>query len=101
MPHDWFTRENQPLLADLCRRIDRLRLLSAQLDEFEPDWLRDADGLARFDHLGRLAERESKLVVTLSRCLRLTIQSRYQPTTAASRVNRAPPYGKQPWQYIP
>jgi hypothetical protein len=35
MPHDWFTRENHPLLAEYCRHIVRARDLAQDIAKFK------------------------------------------------------------------
>jgi len=79
--------------------LAELRELRREIDEFEPEWLRSDDGLERYDKLGRLAERETRSLVTLARSLRLTNQSRYTPHGAATAAGKRPfKDGKPPWE---
>jgi hypothetical protein len=89
-PHDWFGRETHALLADFCRRVERLRMLAEQIDEFAPDWLRTTRAWIATKKLGRMAERETRALTSLARSLRLTNQSRYTPhgAAAAPRADR-------------
>jgi hypothetical protein len=88
LPMDYFPRELHPLLADFCRRVVRLRVLAREFSDFDPEWLRTDDGVERYDRLGKLAERETRMMTSLARSLRITNQSRYQASTAASKAAR-------------
>jgi hypothetical protein len=84
---DYFPREQHALLAYFCRRVVRLRVLAKEFTDFEPEWLRTDERVERWDRLGKLAERETRMMIALARSLRITNQSRYQASTAARRRN--------------
>src|SRR5688500_14842040 len=60
LPADWFPPESRPLLVDYCRHVCRSRGLARLINDFAPEWLATDDGLARYDLLLRMAERESR-----------------------------------------
>ena len=96
LPPDWIRREHFPLLAAYCRHTCRARLLSAELDRFQVDWLRTDEGPERFDRLAKSAERETRAMLACARSLRLTHQSRYTPATAGR--NARTPQARPPWE---
>jgi hypothetical protein len=97
MPADWFTRETHPMLAQYCRHVSKARVLGKQIDAFDPAWLTEADGLAMYDRLTHMADRESKAIAMLGTKMRLTHQSRYKAEKAHVAVTKAGSAPK-PWQ---
>jgi hypothetical protein len=100
MPHDWFTRENFPLLAEYCRHIVRSRDLAKDIAAFKrfPTEVRlTTDGIHRYDTLLRMADRERAALVNLATKMRLTQQSRYRADKAAPAVERGKTVRK-PWE---
>jgi hypothetical protein len=66
MPHDWFTRENHPLLCEYCRHIVRARDLARDITKFKqfPAEVRlTSEGIQRYDTLLRMADRERAAIV--------------------------------------
>ena len=94
---DWVSPAAFPLLTEFCRRVCRCRLLQAQIEAFELEWVKADGGLERFDRLLQMADRESKAMTALARALRLTPASQMHPRTAARRVLDTPDEGKRPW----
>jgi hypothetical protein len=81
MPSGFFSREMFGLLAAYCQHSSAAQVLAGLIDSFQPEWLVDPDGLARYDKM------------------RLTPQSRYMPNTAARAVaNAGTSSGKRPWE---
>jgi hypothetical protein len=98
MSPDWFPRETHPALVALCRHIDTAGQLATVIDRFELAWLAEEGGVERLDRLLKLRDREHRAIVTLSRSLRLTNQSRY-PADKASRLASKPTFAAEmpPW----
>jgi hypothetical protein len=101
MPADWFRPETLPLLEALCCAIVETKRLCDLTASFETSWMADPEGLARYEKLVALGVKQASLVVLLSTKLRLTHQSRYTPTKAATTVRSHPLLsGGAPWQAI-
>jgi hypothetical protein len=98
MPSGFFSREMFGLLGAYCQHASAARVLAGLIDTFRPEWLVDPDGLARFDKLLAMRERETKAMASLATKMRLTPQSRYMPATAARAVANAGTGGKRPWE---
>lgn len=94
-PHDWFTVENRDLLEALCVAIVAHRSVAAQLKRMTVRKLGTDEGLARFDKLTRIADRQARVMSSVATKLRLTNQSRYTPSAAATATKRAK--GARPW----
>jgi hypothetical protein len=84
MPSGWFQIEQQGLLAAYCQHASAARMLALFIDSFKREWLPDPDGLARFDKLLAMRERETRALASIATRLRLTPQSRYRPEKAAT-----------------
>jgi hypothetical protein len=84
------------MLIQYCRHKVQSDLIAQQLEEFDPAWLVDDDGMKRFDKLGAMLERETRAINALLRSMRLTQQSLYNAKSAntASQGNK----GRKPWQ---
>lgn len=92
-PADWFSPDNAASLVQYCRHKVQADLIAQQLEEFDPAWLADDDGLKRFDKLGAMLERETRTINALMRSMRLTQQSMIRADKAVNQ-----PKGKKPWQ---
>ncbi len=99
MPADWFTREVQPLLMAYCKHLRTYRQLSESIEAFDRSQLTSRDGLLHYDRLLAMREREVKSMATLATRMRLTPQSRYQPSTAKARADQAGS-GRKPWEVV-
>lgn len=97
MPADWFTRETQPLLVQYCRHVVKARLVAKAVDEFDPAWLADEEGLKRYDKLTQIAEREGRAMSSLATRMRITQQSRYN-AAAANTASAKAGVAKKPWE---
>ena len=98
-PADWFQPDSFPLLEAYCKAIDAHRVISAQLDAFDPEWLKEEDGLKRFEMLTRIQARHSGVLAALATKMRLTQHSRYNAQRANTENNAA--RGVRPWQRNP
>ena len=95
VPADYISRAAFPVLVELCRHVDRGRMLEGLIANFRPDWVAEEGGVERLDKLLAAAERESRGILSCLRQLRLTPQS-VHPTTAARRLANFRPAGRRP-----
>lgn len=93
-PADWFGDEHGPLLAQYCRHKVQADIVAQQLENFDPAWLADDDGLKRYNRLLAMNERESRAMTALLRTMRLTQQSLIR----ADKVVKESGKGRKPWQ---
>ena len=70
--------------------------VSLQIEAFEAEWLTQDDGLARFDRLAAIQERQARIIASLATRMRLSQQARYDKTTAAT-AGKQPAAGARPW----
>ncbi len=97
MPVDWFGRETWPLLLQYCRHVTNAAHI-AQLIEAAHDLdIGDRTALMRFNRLLGMQERQSNTLAGLATRMRLTNQSRYTASSAASRA-KGGHSGKPPWE---
>ena len=87
----------QQLLKEYCRHCETAHTLAVLIDEFDPAWLADEDGLKRYDKLLLMRDRETKAIGDKATKLRLTNQSRYTPQAAATAAKNAGGRAK-PWE---
>jgi hypothetical protein len=95
-PSDWWDAANLPLLRALVVHESSAAVIDGQLATFEPEWLKDDDGLRRFKMLSQIRAEHTAKVESLMTKMRLTQQSRYgarEATTAARRAGKSP----KPW----
>lgn len=95
-PFDWFQADAAPLLEAYCHAVVAHRRVSACAQKFTTEDLEASKGLARFENMLRIQDRQSRLMATLATKLRLTMQARYghrSANTAANRVGTGP----RPW----
>jgi len=85
-----------PLLKEFCRIQTQLDLLGTAISEFEPDWLKKADGLKRLKDLSGLQDRAQARMGLLATKMRLTQQSRYVKDSTKPRPNSNS--GPKPWE---
>lgn len=95
-PLDQFrTAALQQLLKEYVRHCETANILASQIEDFDPAWLADEEGLKRYDKLLLMRDRETKAIGDKATKLRLTNQSRYTPqaaATAAKSTARAKPW---------
>ena len=85
------------LLADYCRHRESSENISAIIDTFKPEWLKNGEGVKRYQILLRIRETETTAAMRMARSLRLTNQSRYVPH-AAARAGLNAARGPKPWE---
>lgn len=95
-PADWFGEEHLGMLTQYCRHKAQSDLIAQQLEQFDPIWLADEDGLKRFDKLGAMLERETRAMNALLRSMRLTQQSLYNAKSGNTASEKSK--GRKPWE---
>jgi hypothetical protein len=95
VPSDYISRGAYPVLIELCRHIDRGRMLEGLIASFAREWIGEDGGIERLDKLLQAAEREGRAILACCRSLRLTPQS-VHPTTSARRLANHLPAGRRP-----
>ena len=98
-PADWFQADTLPLLLSYCKHVSHAATLDREIAEFDPQWLRDEDGLKRYKTLTDMRERESRAQTALARSMRLTQQAQYNAPTAATQNGKVKG-GNKPWQSV-
>ena len=98
-PAEWFGDEHVPMLVEYVRHVETADMLTEQIEGFDPDWLKDDEGLKRLDKLTAMRAREAALINTLARSMRLTQQSVYRADKAATLTDKAG-RGRKPWQTV-
>jgi hypothetical protein len=81
-------------LAQYCRQVVAADLIAGQLAAFDPEWLKTADGLHRWQTLQTMADKKAASIVTLSRQMRLSHQAQYHKDAKGNRGS-AP---QRPWE---
>jgi phage terminase small subunit len=89
--------EAYPVLVEYCRGIEQADLIAVELEGFEPAWLKDDDGLKRYDKLLAMQDRLTKVITSCAVKLRLTPSTRFDANTAA-RVGQKSNAPRKPWQ---
>lgn len=97
-PAEWFGDEHVPMLVEYVRHVETADMLTEQIENFDPEWLKDDDGLKRLDKLTGMRAREAALINTLARSMRLTQQSVYRADKAATLTDKG--RGRKPWQTV-
>lgn len=92
-PAEWFSDAHSGLLAQYCRHKVQSDIVANQIEQFNPSWMAEDEGLKRFDKLGAMLERETRAMNSLMRAMRITQQSLIRAEKSVS-VARA----KKPWQ---
>lgn len=96
-PRDFLATGAQlALLKDYCRHRATADKVSTIIDLFQADWLKAKDGIKRYADLCKVRDAEGRAAADKATKLRLTNQSRWQPSTAATAAKNAAK-GKMPW----
>ena len=90
------TAATRDLLKDYCRHRTTADKVSAIIDLFQADWLKSKDGVKRYSDLCKVRDAEGRAAADKATKLRLTNQSRYQPSPAA-RAGAKALKGQMPW----
>src|SRR5690606_15281507 len=93
LPPDWFPAETHGLLVQYCRHVVKARVIAGLIQEFDISWASTDEGLARYDKLTQMAEREGRALSSLATRMRLTQQSRYRADKAVD-----PKVPRKPWE---
>jgi hypothetical protein len=98
-PADQFkTAALRQLLRVFCQHVGTAQALAKLIDDFRQEWLCADDGLARYEVLLKLRDRETKAAASLATKLRLTNQSRYTPQAAGTASRNSSSAGLPPWE---
>ena len=84
------------LLVEYSRAVDLGDKIAAQLDEFDPGWIADDDGLKRWDRLQAMAARNQGVVATLATKLRLATSSSVRAENAGTVMKKGAKL--KPWE---
>ena len=95
-PHDWFTADSVDLLEAYCHAVVSHRLISLGVAEFDANKMATPAGVDLYDQLTRMQERQARVMASLATKLRLTQQSRYTPSAAATAAKTV--RGARPWE---
>ena len=95
-PPDFFECASLPLLAEFCRTRTELDFTAKAIVDFDDTWLKDHDGLERYEKLTNMRSKAQSRLMQLATKMRLTQQSRYVPHAKSQRPNAKT--GPKPWE---
>ena len=98
-PAGSFTETHRDMLDLYCQHIVTAQVLDDELKAFDREWLRDEDGLKRFDRLLSMREREVRSASSLATRLRITRQATADPKTVG-RAHSAMGRSRKPWEVV-
>jgi hypothetical protein len=82
---DFFSNQTtRDMLKDLCCHRDAIAKITATINTFRTEWLRNEDGAKLYERYLRMRGDETKIFSLIATRLRLTNQSRYTPHAAAT-----------------
>lgn len=82
-----------------CQHVVTAKVLDDELKAFDREWLRDDDGLKRYDRLLAMREREVRSASSLATRLRITRQATVDPKTVG-RANSNMGRSRKPWEVV-
>jgi phage terminase small subunit len=94
---DLIAPESFPVLVEYCRAVTAANQIAAQIDQFDPEWAKDEEGLKRWNTLHQMADRMGRNVASFAAKLRLTPSSRVQAISAGRNANKGPKL--KPWEF--
>ncbi len=97
MPVDWFRRKIHPLLCSYCRHVINARHIAGLIEAAHDLDIGDRKALMRFNRLLGMQERQSSALMGLATRMRLTNQSRYTASSAATAA-KGGTTGKPLWE---
>ena len=97
-PASAFSETHRDMLEMYCQHVVSAQVLDDELKAFDREWLRDDDGLKRYDTLLKMREREVRSASSLATRLRITRQAVDQQTIARQIVNA--PKSRKPWEVL-
>ena len=95
-PAEWFTADSHQLLVGLCKHMATAAILDEQINNFDPEWLAEKEGIDRYKALTDMRVKQTNAIVSLSRSMRLTQQSKYDEKKAFTADKKAI---KKPWEF--
>jgi hypothetical protein len=98
MPVAWFPREIHPLLAQYCRHVVNARHIAGLIEAAHKGDLTDGAALMRLNRLLGMQERQTSALMGLATKMRISNQSRYTATSAATQT-RGSITGRKPWEF--
>ena len=106
LPVDWFSRAVWPLLCAYCRHVVNARHIAGLIEDAHKGDLTDRKALMRFNRLLGIQQRQSNALAGLATRMRLTNQSRYTASSAATAARPGGaglklwevPEGPAPWE---
>lgn len=81
-PATWFGPEHADMLEALCRHTVQAQEISTMIDNFEPSWASDYEGLKHLEKLHKLYALNTDKINQFMRAMRLTHQSVYRADKA-------------------
>lgn len=98
-PASAFTEVNRDMLDMYCQHTVSAQVLDDEIKAFDREWLRDGDGLKRYDTLLKMREREVRSASSLATRLRITRQAMADPKTVG-RANTNMSRSRKPWEVV-
>lgn len=98
-PATAFTETHRDMLDLYCQHVVSAQVLDDEIKAFDREWLRDDDGLKRYDMLLKMREREARSASSLATRLRITRQATTDPKTVG-RANSAVGRARKPWEVV-
>lgn len=96
-PAGAFTELNRDMLDMYCQHTVSAQVLDDEIKGFDREWLRDNDGLKRYDTLLKMREREVRSASSLATRLRITRQAMAEAKTVG-RANANMGRSRKPWE---
>lgn len=96
-PAEWFQDDTRQLLIAYCRHAATAALVDQEISAFDPKWMKDDEGLKRYQRLLDMREKQTRAINALSRSMRLTHQARYD-TRVAANADRKEKGKRKPWE---
>ena len=91
------TAATRAMLKDYCEHSEAGEKLTAIINSFQPEWIKNAEGAKRYGDLLKMRELENRAATMLATRLRITNQSRYG-ARAADTASRNVTKGLRPWE---
>lgn len=98
-PAGAFTETHRDMLELYCRHIVTAQVLDEEIKAFDREWMRDDEGLKRYDRLLSMREREVRSASSLATRLRITRQATADPKTVG-RANSSMGRSPKPWEVV-
>lgn len=96
-PASGFTELHRDMLDMYCQHVVSAQILDDEIKAFDREWMRDDDGLKRYDTLLKMREREVRSASSLATRLRITRQAMADAKTVG-RANTNMARSRKPWE---